>query len=444
MSIKAGMRGRWDWMLLVAMGGLLLIGTLGILSASLGQANYGQVLQRHFLALSIGVGLFLLGVSVNYQVFQDQSKALYGITLLLLVAVLFVGVKLRGQRAWFQLPFFNFQVSEFARVCTVLVLATFLDRRADRIHHLKTFLQAGGLCALVLVLILKEPDFSSCLVFFPMSLAMLFCAGANVAHILAMGLYGSLTLGLPLLWTLLSLRPQWVSSSPTAAFLLSLSTPGKSLLLAAAGIFLVAFFLWKLTHWARAPVHWLIFATTAMVVLGGLGSAEAINHQIKGYQRKRFLAFLAPEIDPQGASYNVNQALVAIGSGGMGGKGIFSGTQSQLGFLPERHTDFIFAVIGEEMGFWGASAVLLLYLMLIWRVVCAARLSRDRYGFLVCAGLAAMYTAYLAINVGMCLGLFPVAGLPLPLVSYGGSSLVINLWTLGIVMNIYSHHYSFA
>ncbi|MBI5202205.1 MAG: FtsW/RodA/SpoVE family cell cycle protein, partial [Elusimicrobia bacterium] len=150
------------------------------------------------------------------------------------------------------------------------------------------------------------------------------------------------------------------------------------------------------------------------------------------------------EADPQGAAYNVNQALVAIGSGGVRGKGIFQGTQSRLGFLPERHTDFIFAVVGEEMGFWGAGGALLLYLVLIWRIVTAARVSRDRYGFLVCTGIAAMFSGHLIINAGMCLGIFPVAGVPLLMLSYGGSSLVTTLWALGIVLNVHSRHYSFA
>ncbi len=207
---------------------------------------------------------------------------------------------------------------------------------------------------------------------------------------------------------------------------------------------IACFLAWRLFIWARVQVHWMAFAAIAAVMAAGLGSAVVVNDQIKVYQRKRFLAFLAPEVDPQGAAYNVNQALVAIGSGGVTGKGVFSGTQSQLGFLPERHTDFIFAVIGEELGFLGAILVLALYLTLIYRVVNAARLARDNYGFLVCCGLAAMFTSYLVINVGMCLGLAPVAGVPLPLLSYGGSSLVVTLWALGIVENIHSKHYAFV
>jgi rod shape determining protein RodA len=167
-----------------------------------------------------------------------------------------------------------------------------------------------------------------------------------------------------------------------------------------------------------------------------------INRSMKSYQRNRFVAFVAPHTDAQGAAYNVIQSKVAVGSGGVWGKGLFSGTQSQLGFLPERHTDFIFATIGEEMGFLGAGLILGLYMLVLWRIVTAARLARDRYGYLVCAGLSSMFAFVMMLNIGMCVGLMPVAGIPLPMISYGGSSLVINLWSLGIVANVYARRYA--
>jgi len=169
-----------------------------------------------------------------------------------------------------------------------------------------------------------------------------------------------------------------------------------------------------------------------------------VNRRLKPYQRDRFAAFIAPKQDLEGAAYHVRQSQIAIGSGGFLGKGLFEGTQSQLGFLPERHTDFIYAVIGEEMGFWGAVGVLLLYFLLVWRLAETARSARDRYGYLVCSGLAVMFGFELVLNVGMCVGLMPVAGIPLPLVSYGGSSLVIALWSLGIASNVHYKRYLLA
>lgn len=436
------MRGRVDWILAGAAAGLIAIGTMGILSAASPLPQYATIVQKHLAAIGLGTALFLFGLGFNYQIYQDQSKVIYAFTLAIMVAVLAFGVYVRGQRAWFRLPFFMFQPSELARLLTVLVVANFLDRRAKKSQDVLTVMGAFAIVAPVMVMILKEPDFSSTLTFFPILIVMLFCAGANLVQLAAMACYGMLTLGLPLLWTLLSINPGWQEVVPAGALLMHLAEFRWPLFVALAGIVLAAYSAWRLCLMARTQLPGIIFAVTACVAVGGLCSAVLVNQQLKGYQRNRFVAFLAPEADPRGAGYNVQQAQIAIGSGGLWGKGVFSGTQSQLGFLPERHTDFIFAVIGEEMGFLGGMAVLALYLMLIWRIVNAARVARDSYGYLVCCGLAAYCGFSLFVNVGMSLGIVPVAGIPLPLLSYGGSNLTMTLLGLGIAENVYARRYA--
>lgn len=449
MLVKAesgSFRNRMDlgtWALLLSALGLVLIGSISILSAASPLPYYSRIIQTHFTALSIGILAFLFGMGLNYQLFSDQSKAVYVFTLAILIGVLLFGRTIRGHRSWVRFAGMNFQPTELARVTMVLVLANFLDKRANKMHTLTAVVQAGALVAPILLLILKQPDLSSTAIFFLVILAMLFAAGASISHLLSLAGFGGIAFMLPVAWTLVSYRPE-LMASPAVRFFASLAQPGANLAIATAGIFLAGGLLWRLSVMARMPIHWVYFLTGSAVVAAGLASGIVINHQIKDYQRNRFVAIVAPEADPQGAAYNVNQALVAIGSGGIWGKGIFQGTQSRLGFLPERHTDFIFAVVGEEMGFWGAGGALLLYLMLVWRIVTAARVSRDRYGFLVCTGIAAMFTGHLIINAGMCLGIFPVAGVPLLLLSYGGSSLVTTLWALGIVLNVHSRHYSFV
>lgn len=435
------MRGRMDWVLVGSAAVLIMMGTFAILSAAAPLPGYTQILQKHFLAAGIGSLLFLFGLGFNYQIYQDQWKSIYIFTLLMMVSVLFVGVAAKGQKAWIHMPFINFQPSELARILTVLVLANFLDRRGSKSQDVGTVLGAFALTAPIMALILKEPDFSSTLTFFPILIMMLFCAGANLGQLVGMTGYGAITLALPLLWTFMGLHPEWKGFAPVALFL-RLAQFHWPLFLTLGGIFVAAYLLWKLFLMARVPIPGLYFAAGALILAGGLCSGVLVNHQIKGYQRNRFVAFLVPEMDPRGAGYNVRQAQIAIGSGGLWGKGVFSGTQSQLGFLPERHTDFVYAVIGEEMGFIGSMSVLTLYLVLLWRIVNAARLSRDRYGSLVCIGMVAYYGFSLLINVGMCLGLVPVAGIPLPLLSYGGSNLAMTLFALGIVANIYSRRYA--
>lgn len=161
-----------------------------------------------------------------------------------------------------------------------------------------------------------------------------------------------------------------------------------------------------------------------------------VHLPLKDYQLNRFLVLINPRLDPQGSGYNVIQSKVAIGSGGFWGKGLFAGTQNQLNFLPERHTDFIFSVLGEEFGFIGVGIILLLYFILIWRAITVAQEAKDSFGRLVVVGILSMFMFHILENVGMTLGIMPVTGIPLPFISYGGSSLVTNLIAIGLIINI--------
>jgi len=161
------------------------------------------------------------------------------------------------------------------------------------------------------------------------------------------------------------------------------------------------------------------------------------------YQMKRLAVFLNPEIDPLGSGYNLRQSMIAIGSGGIFGKGLFSGTQSRLDFLPPavRHTDFIFAVIGEELGFIGGAAVIALLFVLLIRTLRVAVLSRNHFGMLIAAGIASMWLFQVLVNIGMTIGIMPITGIPLPFISYGGSSMVANMAAAGLLLSIYSRRW---
>jgi len=175
----------------------------------------------------------------------------------------------------------------------------------------------------------------------------------------------------------------------------------------------------------------------AVVGAGAVASPLVFFFLLKGYQRARLLAFLNPYKDPTGTGYNVIQSTIAIGSGRFFGKGLFHGTQAQLNFLPAHHTDFIFSVIGEELGFVGAIAVLALYGIVLWRCLNAAACAKDAFGQLVATGVAAMLLFHVLVNVGMTVSLMPVTGIPLPFLSYGGSALLANLIAIGLVLDIH-------
>jgi rod shape determining protein RodA len=198
---------------------------------------------------------------------------------------------------------------------------------------------------------------------------------------------------------------------------------------------------WWIMRRLRLYIPALYLWTTLGLIAVGCVGAVGVDHAIKDYQRKRLIAFVNPELDPLGGGYNVRQSQIAIGSGQVFGKGYTHGTQSQLGFLPSRHTDFIFSVIGEELGFLRSVIVLFFYFMIAWRSFDTALVARDRFGGLVASGFGAMFAFYAMLNLGMTMGMAPVAGVPLPMVSYGGSSVVSSMLQIGIVLSIHLRRY---
>jgi rod shape determining protein RodA len=190
-----------------------------------------------------------------------------------------------------------------------------------------------------------------------------------------------------------------------------------------------------------AGVRWTHFAALGALVVGAVALvlviAPAIGHPVlKGYQEERLTSFLHPSADPADSSYQVNQSLIAVGSGGKTGRGA-EATQAENGFLPERNTDFIFAAVGERFGFVGAAFVLSLYALLIWRALRIMTLSKNLYGSMIAGGIAAMLMFHVFVNVGITIGIMPITGIPLPLMSFGGSSVVVTFMALGLLQSIY-------
>jgi rod shape determining protein RodA len=439
---QAGLKkSRMDWALFLAMLLLLSVGTIAVFSSVSVLPQQARIVRTQLFAIPIGLLAFAVAWSLNYQVYQDQWKYVYGILLALLAGVLLFGVVDKGSRSWYRLPFFSVQPSEFARVGLILVLANFLDKRIGRIKELPTVLGAFALCVPVFFLLIKQPDFSAILLTFPIVIVMLFAAGASVFHLFIIIGYAVIAGLFPVLWTMITLNPELLDNTLVNYFF-HLSDSWLSAFLFVAAVAAGAWLLWRLSAKLYASVSGIYVAGAALVLILGFFSGVLVKRQMKEYQQKRLEVFLAPETDPRGAGYNLLQARVAIGSGGIFGRGVFSGTQSRLGFVPERHTDFILAVVGEELGFWGMLLVMGLYVLLMRRVMQGARLARDRFGYLVNCGVFAMLIIYFCINFGMLLGLTPVAGVPLPLLSYGGSNLVATMAALGIAESVYARRYA--
>ena len=379
---------RLDWLLVLAVLGLMLVGVTFIYSATMGSST--KALTQ---VLWYAVGLAAAGACalIEYQRIARWALVAYWLTILFLLAVLIPGIGTThgwGARRWIDFGVFQFQPSEFAKLAFILVQAHFLSRPLEELRSPRIFGKAIGLTVLPFLLILKEPDLGSALVLLPVGLVMMYVAGVPVRYL------GRLLAGVGLVVALL------------------------------------------LVDILFAPPRW--------------------QFKLENYQRRRLLVYFNQDFAPTDAtaaerqrarveqrthSYNVEQALISVGSGGLTGKGWRQGTQNALGYLPRKvaHNDFIFSVIAEERGFVGSVTVLALYTVVLFTGLKIAGQARDRLGKLLAVGVVTLWFSHVFINIGMNIRLMPVTGIPLPLLSYGGSSVLCSLIAIGILQNVYLH-----
>lgn len=354
--------GRMDFIFALAVLALMIIGILFIYSASYrNDDQWMTALTRRQVVWSlVGLACFFAALMVDYRRLAVQAWWVYGLCLLLLVLVLFMGVKIYGARRWLNLFGLQVQPSEFAKLGTLLLLARYASLPSRDMHSPRTFFNVLLLMAIPFILVLRQPDLGTALMLVPVALVILFVGGVPL-RFLAM--------------------------------------------LVGVGILL-------------APLGWFL---------------------LDGYQQERILVFFDPGRDPLGAGWNKIQSEIAVGSGGLSGKGFMMGTQNILGFLPRTvaPTDFIFSVIAEESGFVGSSLVLGLYAVIMVCGIRAALCARDLLGRLLASGVTGMLFCHLFVNLSMTIGLAPVTGLPLPLISYGGSFMVCTMAGLGLVQSVY-------
>jgi len=315
---------------------------------------------RTLIWTAIGLTLFFVASSIDYHWLQTFATPIYIAVLVLLSLTGLVGTSLFGAQMSINVAGLDFQFSEISKVLMIVVLASFLATRGDRIGRLSTIVGAAALVAVPAILVYRQPDLGTALVFVAILFGMLFMSGASIG---------------------------WMA------------------LLTGAAI-------------AAAPM-----------AVGAL----------QEYQRQRLFCFLDASADPQGACYQLVQALNAVGSGGWLGQGLTAGRQNQLGFLPVQSTDFIFTVVAEELGFVGCALLLGLFGLLVWRVLRIGWGAQDSLGMLVAVGLGSLLLFQITVNVGMVTGIMPVTGIPLPFVTYGGSSMISLLFGLGILQSVRMH-----
>ena len=380
---------------------LIVISLLSMYSATY-DAGASLIFQRHVLWIVIGLLLMVSVMLMPFRSLQLLSYPLYVLSILFLVAVLILGKTVAGSKSWFGVGTFGLQPAEFAKATTILAVATYLSQRQVNLQRFKDIFIALSFVLAPTVLIVAQPDVGTAIIFIGMIIPILYWAGASVFFLLAFAV--------PAVAAIAALF------GTTAFLLVVIGT-------------LAALFILRENRFVSA----IVFSLTVLVGV----SVQFIYGKLQPYQQKRIDTFLTPEADPLGAGYNVIQSKIAIGSGGVLGKGFLHGTQTQLNFIPAQWTDFIFCVPGEEFGFFGALLILVLFAWLLIRGVQIASMVKNSYASLVAIGVVSVFAVHIIINIGMSMGLLPVIGIPLPLMSYGGSHLITTMMMVGLLLNMY-------
>ena len=405
MSLSRFLQRDLDLSLIMVVCMATLLGITMIYSATYDwdQGTAGNIYQKQIVWAAVALLGLVLTVAVPLKFYYAFAYILYGAAVLVLLLVL----KL-GDLRWFTLGSIHVQPSELAKIATVLALARYLSRRNLNLDRARTFVMPAILVLIPALLVYKQPDLGTALVFGAVLFPMLFWAGLRPVNLFFI------------------ISPALSMICAFHSFALGV------LILLLAGIILLA-----------RPRLTAILTLVAINLTVAIGAPYLWDHRLHDYQRRRILTFLNPDMDKLGAGYQVIQSRVAIGSGGLTGKGFLQGTQTKLAFLPEQHTDFIFSVVGEEFGFFGALTVLALFFFIIWRGILIATQTKSRFSSLVAIGLVTILVFHIYVNVGMTIGVMPVTGLPLPFLSYGGSTLVTNMILVGFLLNIHAHRHEY-
>ena len=361
--------------------------------------------RRQAVWFALGLAVFTVTARVQLRWWEWIAVPAYVITLVVLASTLVIGTgggTAESTKSWIALGPLRFQPSELAKIATVLALARLLANRDEAPSGLRDLVAPGVLVALPLGLVMLQPDLGSGMAFIGLLYAMLYWAGTP-----------------PFLLLLVA--------SPIAGLILAFDTHNWSGYIVI--LFLVLYlYRYRLFLYESAAVIMVNIAAGAM--------ATPLWNSLEAYQKNRLLVFLDPAVDPRGAGYNLVQSKVAIGSGGLAGKGYLLGTQKRFDFLPEQHTDFIFSVIGEELGFLGVGLALLLFAYVLYRLVKMAEETDDAFAGLVLFGIFGAWLVHIFVNTGMTVGLVPITGIPLPFVSYGGTFLLTSWLAVGMAARL--------
>jgi rod shape determining protein RodA len=423
---------RIDYVLIFTVMLLVLIGVLIIYSAGFDpveKINKG-LYKKQLLWFVFGFVLMLAVTFMNYKILSEYSLQIYiGFLLILLFTTIF-GKTVRNTRAWLNLGLFAVQPSEFMKLGLIILLAKYLEFRERDIKNFRELLIPTLLMVVPVLIILKQPDFGTAMMFIPILFTLLFVGGADVSHLFSIIGIAAIALVVPMIIT----YREWIGQEGSN-FILDFFKSSSLLYIVAGLLLFIAVVSYILNFFFIKKYYRRIYIPSTVLSLG-LFFSVIIHKYLKVYQKRRILVFLNPDLDPYGSGYNIIQSKIAAGSGGFFGKGFLNGSQAQLGFLPEKTSDFIFSVLAEEWGFVGSIIIIALLSVIVFRGIQIALESKDKFGALLACGITSIFIYHIFINIGMAVGIMPVTGLPLCFVSYGGSNLIMSMIAVGILINI--------
>ena len=409
-----------DWNILISVLSLVLFGLMLLKSTSNGYYLPKQFL---FLVLAFFAGLFIMFIRIKFL--QEIVLWIYFLNIFLLLAVLFAGVSGMGAQRWISLGKINLQPSEIAKIAIIITLAAWYTKHPVK-NYFNIFVSAL-IIAPPFLLIFKQPDLGTSLTFVAIYLGMSFWAGATITHLLVV------------LSPILSLISNSISETVFSFGTVVINHKVIELTVTQNFVFFILFLLiWLMINYKPWKSPWVVLSLSSIVFFNCvIGFIRPILWSfLHPYQQKRLTIFLNPESDPQGAGYHIIQSLLAIGNGGLFGYGWQNGRLTKGNYVPAQHTDFVFSIMGEEFGFIGAVFLIVLFSIILYRTVYIARNSNDKFSSNIAVGIFSFFAFHIFINIGMTLGIMPITGVPLPLVSYGGTALVADIVAVFLLLSI--------
>ena len=414
----------FDWLILLPALLLIAMGLLTLYSIDhvpeefrdAFQPQQSGILARQLIWVLAGLAVMTVACLVPFRYYEGMAVIFYGVGLVLLIVVLFLS-PIKGARRWIELGGFSLQPGEFMKVAVIFLLARVLAEKKSRPNSFRVLALAGAVVLVPFLLIMREPDLGTALVFLALLFPILYWRGLDDSLII-------------------------LFMTPLASAFLTIYS-ATAMERGGYPYLLLFFFIIILVFAYRRRRDVMRSLSLVVVNLGVILFVPMAWNRLEPYQQKRVLTFLRPESDILGSGWQVYQSKLAIGSGGFMGKKFLHGTHKLLAFLPERHSDFIYSVVSEELGFLGALVILVLFSIIIIRGLYLTTKVKNRFASIAGIGICSYFAFHVIVNIGMTTGITPVTGLPLPFMSYGGSSMVVSCFLIGVLLNFSMRFYEY-